>query len=110
VKAEGRKPVQIAFHADSSDGDTHGTFTFNDRRAGITLHAMTLGKLQVSTGWATVTGRGTIAGERDERSFFIIVDQHDALVHGQPTVTINIQGGYTFKGVLSQGESQVATR
>ncbi|MBL1119839.1 amidohydrolase family protein [Streptomyces sp. 110] len=92
--------AQISFHARSHDGDTTGHLVLNSPDHHLTFTSTRLGKLQVADDWASITGRGRIAGQDDERSFVVIVDDKDPLEDGKTVVTVKVAGGYSIKGAL----------
>lgn len=102
-----RCPVQVTFDATSDATRTNGTFVLNDRGNGVTFRGTELSMVQVADGWATITGRGKIAGEDGDRSFHVILDEKDLLENRRTTITIRVQDGYALKGVLRLGNSRV---
>ncbi|MFF0227037.1 amidohydrolase family protein [Streptomyces sp. NPDC004629] len=99
-QTSGWRHAQISFHARGHDGDTTGHLVLNSPDHHITFAGTRLGKLQVADGWASITGRGRIAGQDEERSFVLIVDDKDPFEDGKTVVTVKIAGGYAIKGAL----------
>jgi hypothetical protein len=75
----------------------------------LTFRSTQFGKLQVAEGWASLTGRGQLAGESEERSFVLILDENDLLEDAKTTVTVQIEDGFQLWGVLDGGTSGVET-
>ena len=101
---DGDGKATLTFNAAARDGDTTGKLVFNGQD-GLTLRSLELGRLQVTDGWASVTGRGQVAGGDGERTFLITVDESDPFVDGRTTVTVEIEGGERFKGTLTGSSS-----
>lgn len=100
-------PAQVVLYASSTGNDSHGRLVVNDQESGTTFRSTELGNVQVANGWASVTGRGTVAGEDAERSFYAILDETDLLENGQTTITLRTPDGYALNGVLHRGNSSV---
>lgn len=95
----------VACNVTFDGGETRGEFVLDGPDG--TFRSTRLGMLQTAPGWATVTGRGTIAADGSERSFLVMLDENDPLHHGETTVTVHVQHGPSFTGVLREGSTRL---
>lgn len=107
LEGDDGRMATIAFQATGQGSESSGKLVFNDREQGITFRSVDLGMLQVADDWASITGRGQVAGERDERAFELILDEENPLQEGETTVTVDIAGAEPFEGVLTAGSRTV---
>ncbi|MGE3491159.1 MAG: amidohydrolase family protein [Vicinamibacterales bacterium] len=75
-----------------------GRFDYGPKGAPGALAATKLGVLQVTDGWASLTGVGTF-GDGSERAFVATIDQHQA-PRGQAVLTMAIEGEEPYRGVV----------
>jgi hypothetical protein len=67
---------------------------------GSTFASTTLGLLQTTKGWATVTGRGRVAFSETDQAFTLIVEDADPFDRG-PTARIRIEGRSEVRRTLT---------
>lgn len=75
-----------------------GRFEFGPKGGRRSLTAATLGVLQATDGWTSVTGIGTF-GDGTQRAFVATIDQHEA-PRGQAMLTMAIEGEEPFRGSI----------
>lgn len=101
------RQAQLAFSASGTGTAASGHLLLVDRDRDLVFRSTALGTLQVADDWASATGFGRIARQRRERSFYAIFDRSDPLSDAQATVTVEIEDGYTIKGVLENGQARI---
>jgi N-acyl-D-aspartate/D-glutamate deacylase len=86
-------------------GATAATGSVQLTGAGASLASLSLGTLQVTGRWASVTGRARLRGAGDldgDRAFTLIVDAADpGATDGAPTVLVQVEGMPPVRGTLS---------
>lgn len=104
-EAESLPKVEFSVHQDPSAWAAEGHFHLLDPDNDIHLHAEEFGKLQVTDGWASFTGRGILNGS-EEKTFSVIIDENEPMIADQrPTMTIQIEGMDEIRGFLEESEA-----
>ena len=95
----------------SLDQDAHarqaeGHFRISDEKDELDFEAEGLGKIQVTDGWVSFTGRGTLNGN-EERTFLVIIDENEPMMTDQrPTITVYIEGMDEIRGFLGETDAE----
>mgnify|MGYP001346101722 CR=1 FL=1 len=98
--------VDYALDQDPDARQAEGHFRISDENDELDFEADDFGKVQVTDGWASFTGRGTLNGS-DERIFQVIVDENEPMITDQrPTVTIYIEGMDEIRGFLGESDAE----
>lgn len=99
--------LQIDYTLDQNpeDRQADGYFRISDENNGFDFQSEDLGKIQVTDGWASFTGRGTLNGN-DERTFMVIIDENEpGNTDWRQTVTVHIEGLDEIRGLLEERSS-----
>ncbi len=99
--------IEISVEQDADAKDIEGFFHMIDPKNDIEFQSENIGNIQITDGWASLTGRGII-NDSDERTFSVIIDENEPLVTDQrPTVTIKIDGMNEIKGFLAMSAAHM---
>jgi N-acyl-D-amino-acid deacylase len=78
---------------------TTGNITFESADKSTTLKASQMGLLQITDGWSSITGVGSLDGG-NERAFTAIVDQRDPATPGLATLVVMVEGETKWRGSM----------
>ncbi|SFA99767.1 Urease alpha-subunit, N-terminal domain [Lentibacillus halodurans] len=96
--------IDFSLQQGETDVQADGSFVVQDDRSGIDFEATGFGKIQVTDGWTSFTGRGLLNGDI-ERTFSVIIDKNETgITDDRPTVTIQIEGEDEIRGFLGDAE------
>lgn len=97
----GHEPqIEFSLNQDPDEIQARGYFRLKNRKRGIDLQSKSLGKVQVTEGWTSFTGRGKLNGS-EERIFQVIIDNNNPLVKDKrPAVTVFVEGEEEINGFL----------
>src|SRR5699024_333401 len=99
--------IEISVEQDADAKDIEGFFHMIDPKNDIEFQSEHIGNIQITDGWASLTGRGII-NDCDERTFSVIIDENEQLMTDQrPTVTIKIDGMNEIKGFLAMSAAHM---
>ena len=102
--AAGSRTVSVALSQGASATAATGSVRLTG--GGVTLQSVSLGTLQVSPRWASITGIARISGATDLdglRAFTLIIDAADPMADGAPTtVELRLEGMAPSRGRLSK--------
>jgi hypothetical protein len=99
----------MSVEQDPTQRAPRGRFRLMDRTSKTTFEMIELGALQVTRGWAAVTGRGRIGA--DERAMTVLVEQADPLdPKGSTTVTIWGEDGFQLNRIVMKNSLKVSPR
>jgi len=77
-----------------------GTFAITGGDRVQTITATAFGHLQVTDGWTSVTGRGTV-NDGSERAFSVTIDRHDPSVpRGMDMLSVTLDGARSWRVLL----------
>ncbi|MBY7144677.1 amidohydrolase family protein [Virgibacillus sp. NKC19-3] len=96
--------MELSIQQGETDKNADGSFTVQDEDAEMNFNATGFGKVQVTDGWTSFTGRGLL-NENEERTFMVIIDENETMATDKrPTVTIQIEGENEIRGFLGEAE------
>jgi len=99
--------VNLSIEQEPGPKGPRGRFRFVDRTSKTAVDMTDPGWLQVTSGWAAVTGRGRIGD--DERAFTVIVERADPLdERGSSTLTILGEDGYQLSRIVPTNTFRVS--
>jgi hypothetical protein len=94
----------------SAAAHARGFFGLSDPTSGRSIDATEFGVLQTTGKWASFTARVRGASGTEEQSAFVIIEQADSFVDGQPaTVTVVVDAAPYATGRLSPTAVQIRT-
>jgi hypothetical protein len=95
---------------DATANRAKGTFRFTDRDTRYTFESVAFGVLQTAGNWASFTTRIKRKQGGEEGSALVVLDAADPFAPNQPpTVTVEIEGRYRFRGAAPRGSVQVTS-
>lgn len=99
--------VEMSFKQDAKSRNADGFFHMVDVDRDFEFKSETIGNIQVTDGWISVTGRGVINGT-EETTFSFIIDENEPLINdARPTVTIEIDGQDEIRGFLAMSAAHL---
>lgn len=95
--------LRIALDATQSGGARQpaGALRVSDPVSGVSIVSTTMGNLQTSANWASLTGRARVGRDGIERAFTVIVDRGDPNAKGSTTIIVRIDGRSSIVGTLA---------
>lgn len=105
----GKKPeIELSVNQ-KAHGKAAGTLSFEDKATGIKFESIQLGQVQTfGDNWSSLTGVGTMNGEKELKAFSIIIEGSDPMVEDQrATVTIKFEDEYEYKGLLAPNKVDI---
>ena len=102
--------LQVDFSIDQEPDAkmAEGHFRISGENNELDFQSTGLGKMQVTDGWASFTGRGILNGN-EERTFQVILDENEPMFTDQqsPIITVQIEGMEEIRGFLGSSVGQM---